>query len=191
MSNYRRRYVPGGTFFFTVVTHLRRRLFSSNEARACLRRATLSVQQEYPFEMVATVLLPEHWHCLWALPEDDVDYSKRLGLIKSRFTRLWLAGGGRRTPVSSARRQHRERGVWQKRFWEHAIRDEVDLMRHVHYIHYNPVKHGLVRCPHAWRHSSFRRWVGQGYYGEDWLCECANLPVEVPQILRQAEAFGE
>jgi len=87
MPGYRRRYVAGGTFFFTVVTHRRRPVFASVQARAYLRRATRKVQEERPFEMVATVLLPEHWHCLWALPDGDVDYSKRWGLIKARFTK--------------------------------------------------------------------------------------------------------
>ena len=191
MPEYRRRYVAGGTFFFTVVTHRRRPLFTSAKARAFLRQATLAVQVERPFEMVATVLLPEHWHCLWTLPDGDVDYSKRLGLIKAEFTKLWLRDGGCSGLVSSARVKHRERGVWQRRFWEHAIRDEVDLMRHVNYIHYNPVKHGQASCPHAWPYSSFRCWVQEGYYREDWLCNCRGSSATVPENLRDGTAFGE
>ena len=191
MPDYIRRYVPGGTFFFTLVTHERRRLFSTSLARSCLREAVLAVQKDYPFEMVATVLLPEHWHCVWTLPEGDLDYSKRWGLIKSRFSKRWLASGGRDFGVSAARSRHRERGVWQKRFWEHAIRNEEDFMRHVNYIHYNPVKHSLARCPHQWPYSSFRRWVKEGYYREDWLCDCDGRMPTVPDDLRDGPTFGE
>lgn len=191
MPEYIRRYAPGGTFFFTVVTHGRRRLFVMERARCLLREAVLEVQRELSFEMVATVLLPEHWHCVWTLPEGDFDYSKRWGLIKSRFSKRWLAAGGRDMGVSAARTRHRERGVWQRRFWEHRIRDEEDFMRHVHYIHYNPVKHGLVRCPHDWAYSSFRRWVEQGYYDEGWLCGCDGGAVAVPDGLREGAVFGE
>ncbi len=104
MPEYRRRYADGGTFFFTIVTHFRRGLFWSELARQDLDRAIRSVQSEYRFEMLATVLLPEHWHCLWTLPEGDVDYSNRVGLIKMGFTKLWLSGGGEEREVSAARR---------------------------------------------------------------------------------------
>jgi len=191
MPNYVRRYAPGGTFFFTVVTHNRRPLFSSDQARACLRKVVMAVQNERPFDLVATVLLPDHWHCVWALPEGDFDYSKRWGIIKSRFTKRWLSTGGQSRTVSAARTRHRERGIWQKRFWEHKIRDEEDFMRHVHYIHYNPVKHGLTRCPHQWPHSSFERWVSEGYYGRDWLCVCDDKTPTVPDHLREGPTFGE
>jgi putative transposase len=191
MPNYRRLFQPGGTFFFTLVTDRRRPLFRSDNARQCLREAILHVQKEHPFEIVASALLPEHFHCIWKLPDEDSGYSKRWGCIKSRFTRSWLAGGGRETAVSSARVDHRECGVWQKRFWEHRIRDEEDFFRHVNYIHYNPVKHGLVRCPHQWPHSSFLRWAEQGHYRQDWLCECERSPTAIPDWLRMGDAFGE
>lgn len=155
MPSYRRLFQPGGTFFFTLVTHHRRPLFRSDEARRCLREAILCEQNKHRFELVATVLLPEHLHCIWKLPDEDSDFSKRWGRIKSKFTKLWLAAGGREVAVSVARAEHHECGVWQKRFWEHGIRDEEDFSHHVNYIHYNPVKHGLVRCPHEWPHSSF------------------------------------
>jgi len=191
MPNYIRRYAPGGTFFFTVVTYDRRPLFSSTHARAYLREALLEGQRRWPFELVATVLLPQHWHCVWTLPDGDTDYSKRWGIIKSRFTKHWLAAGGHNLTVSRARVHHRERGVWQKRFWEHKIRDEEDFIRHVNYIHYNPVKHGLTRCPHGWPHSSFWRWVSEGYYKRDWLCVCDGKTPTIPQRLREGLAFGE
>jgi putative transposase len=104
---------------------------------------------------------------------------------------LWLSAGGRESPVSVARAKHRERGIWQKRFWEHKIRDEEDFRRHVNYIHYNPVKHGLTRCPHQWPHSSFRRWVDEGYYSVDWLCDCGGGSASVPDDLRDGRVFGE
>jgi len=150
-----------------------------------------SVRAQRPFDLVAAVLLPEHGHFIWTLPEEDGDYSKRWGIIKSRFSKSWLAVGGHELGVSDARAKHHERGIWQKRFWEHKIRDETDFMRHVHYIHYNPVKHGLVRCPHQWPHSSFRRWVDEGYYDEDWLCGCGGRIVTLPDDLREGSTFGE
>ena len=92
--------------------------------------------------------------------------------------------------ISKARSKHRERGVWQKRFWEHMIRDQADLFNHVNYIHYNPVKHGLVKCPHEWLHSSFARWVREGYYSPDWLCSC-DADVESPEFGEVASSVGE
>ncbi|MBN2560312.1 MAG: transposase [Phycisphaerae bacterium] len=191
MPNYLRRYAPGGMFFFTVVTHRRRPLFSSGLARRCLREVVLDVQRQWPFELVATVLLSEHWHCVWTLPEGDDDYSKRWGVIKSRFTKRWLSAGGRDLVVSRTRVRHRERGVWQRRFWEHKIRSEEDFIHHVNYIHHNPVKHGLARCPHQWPYSSFRRWVEDGYYRSEWLCVCGGDMPTAPGSLCDGLAFGE
>jgi putative transposase len=190
MPEYRRKFRPGGMFFFTVVTQLRQPLFGDERARSCLRHAFREVQTRWPFEIMAIVVLPEHLHCLWQLPEGDTDYSARWACIKMRFTRHWLAGGGGETEISASRRRQRERGVWQKRFWEHTIRDEADMIHHANYIHFNPVKHRLVRCPHAWPYSSFHRWVREGYYREDWLCDCHGPPV-VPTDLLQMPEIGE
>lgn len=121
-----------------------------------------------PFEIPAIVLLPDHLHALWTLPPEDADYSVRWGMIKSRFTLYHrMAGGaeGRRTRSHVA---HRGRAVWQHRFWEHTVRDEDDFKRCLDYIHWNPVKHGLVSRVKEYRWSSFRRWVGLGEYDEDW-----------------------
>ncbi|MBN2138265.1 MAG: transposase [Sedimentisphaerales bacterium] len=191
MPNYRRAIVPGGVFFFTVVTHRRRCILADELGRECLRRAIAETQAEHSFEMEAVVLLPDHLHCIWRLPENDADFSKRWGQIKSRFTRLWTRAGGREAAVSQTRREHRERGIWQKRFWEHRIRDEGDLIRHVNYIHFNPVKHGLARCPHEWQYSSFSRWVRGGYYNEDWLCDCDGRKAVVPKDLLAEQVYGE
>ncbi len=159
-------------FFFTVVTERRVPVFSHARARRDLRRAIRTVQTVRPFEMTAIVLLPEHLHCIWQLPEGDSDFSTRWSWLKRSFTQAWLGAGGPETGISVSRRNRRERGVWQKRFWEHRLRHEDDMIHHVNYIHYNPIKHGLVRCPHAWPWSSFHRWVKEGYYRKDWLCDC-------------------
>ena len=191
MPRYKRTYVAGGMFFFTLVTHLRRPLFTNPEARECLRLAFKEEQSNHPFDMTAIVLLPDHLHCVWQLPEKDDDFSRRWGRIKSKFTKSWLDHGGREIHISKARNRHRERGVWQKRFWEHRIRDEQDFMRHVNYIHYNPIKHGLVRCPHEWPYSSFKRWMDDGYYKYDWLCDCGQTKPSVMEYLREGDLFGE
>lgn len=182
MPNYLRHFQTGGTFFFTVVTAERRPLFLDDTARIYLRTAIQTVQDEQPFEMVAIVLLPEHIHCIWTLPEGDSDFSARWSCIKRQFTKQWLSGCRSATAISPTRRKHRECGVWQKRFWEHRIRDEMDLIHHVNYIHYNPLKHSLVSCPHAWPYSSFHRWVREGYYREDWLCRCEGRQAIVPDF---------
>ena len=191
MPNYKRTYQAGGMFFFTLVTHRRRHLFSESTAHEYLREAIAQEKAQYPFDLTAIVLLPDHIHCIWELPENDDDFSRRWGRIKSRFTKAWLAQGGREAEISKARNHHRERGVWQKRFWEHRIRGEVDMMHHVNYIHYNPVKHGLVRCPHEWPYSSFARWVKQGFYEHNWLCDCGHRRPTVPEYLRAIDTFGE
>ena len=190
MADYRRVFQPGGMFFFTVVTERRRSLLLGLSARRCLHAAIRQVQTQHPFEMTAIVLLPDHLHCIWKLPEGDSDFSMRWARIRMLFSKKWLADSGSEVVVSPSRRSHRERGVWQKRFWEHTIRDEDDMIHHVNYIHYNPVKHGFARCPHAWLHSSFHRWVRQGYYSEDWLCHCDEQTV-IPPDCFPPSACGE
>ena len=149
MPNYRRFTVPGATLFFTVVTHQRRRFLVDPPARSCLRQAFQVVQQRYPFDIPAIVLLPDHLHALWTLPHGDA-WSIRCAGVESRRSSqkdIWLWGVSRahdRIRVSGG-----ENGaVWQRRFWEHTIEDEFDFERHVDYIHYNPVKHCLVTRPH-------------------------------------------
>ena len=190
MPNYRRQFEPGGTFFFTVVTAQRRNLFVDDTARAYMRNAISTVRARQPFDILAIVLLPNHIHCIWTLPEDDANFSARWSCIKRLFTKQWIADHRDQVAVSPTRREHRECGVWQKRFWEHRIRDEEDMIRHVNYIHYNPVKHGLVQCAHAWAHSSFHRWVKEGYYREDWLCDCDGGRVGIPDFA-QISVAGE
>ena len=168
MPDYRRWYVPGGTFFFTLVCYRRRLLFRDAAARALLGNVMREVRDESPFMTVAACLLPDHLHAIWELPAGDADYSGRWKEIKSRFTEQWLEAGGKELPVSESRRKRGERGVWQRRFWEHMIRDESDLETRFDYVHYNPVKHGYVRRPWDWEYSTFRRYVAMGHYDREW-----------------------
>jgi putative transposase len=170
MPNYRRFTLPGATVFFTVVTYQRRRFLAEPLARRCLRRAIDVVRERHPIKVQAIVLLPDHLHTIWVLPPADSDYALRWRRIKEGFTERFLAEGGVEGERSPSRRAREERAVWQRRFWEHTIQDDEDFERHVDYIHYNPVKHGLVPCPRDWPFSSFSRWVQQGHYETDWGC---------------------
>ncbi len=163
---YRRVFLPGGTFFFTLVTFQRRPILSCPENIQLLRNAFQYTLDRHPFTIVANVILPDHMHFIWTLPEDSSDYSTCWRLIKSHFTRNWKReiGFGK----SDSRRKKGEADVWQRRFWEHLIREEDDLSRHVEYIHYNPVKHGLVSAAAEWRYSSFMKYVQRGAYSLDW-----------------------
>jgi putative transposase len=166
---YRRAYLQGGTFFFTLVTYKHRPIFTSPEAVDQLRQAFRYTLERKPFTIVASVILPDHIHFIWTLPPGDSDFSTRVRLVKSHFTRKWGQQGA--VSAVTSRRSKGEQDIWQRRFWEHLIRDEVDLTRHVEYIHYNPVKHGLVRSPMEWQYSSFSKFVGEGLYSPDWGAE--------------------
>jgi putative transposase len=176
MPNYRRNYVPGGTYFFTVVTHQRAPILTTSLGRSCLRKAIQTAQSKGQFKVFAIVLLPDHLHTVWVLPDGDADYSSRWGRIKEAFTRMYRAGGGLLKPVSASRRKHREQSVWQRRFWEHTCRDEDDLIRFVDYLHWNPRKHGLVSRIQDYPWSSFHRFVREGQYDVAWGGEdpCPN-----------------
>jgi len=130
------------------------------------------------------VLLPDHLHALWTLPEGDADFSLRWAVVKQSFTLGWLATDGRRAAASDSFRRGRRQGVWQRRFWEHAIRDPADFSQHLDYIHYNPVKHGLASCPHTWPYSTFRKWVERSAYAADWNCGCGKQVVRPPDFRR-------
>ena len=168
MSDYRRRFVSGGSYFFTVVTANRRQILTTDDGRLFLRNAINTVRQSFPFEIIATCLLPDHWHMVMQLPRDDCRYSIRIQRIKTEFTRQWLDAGHRETLVSDARQSKGERGIWQPRFWEHTIAGEEDLERCCNYVHWNPVKHGLVPRVQDWQWSSFHRFVRQGQYEIQW-----------------------
>jgi putative transposase len=135
IPEYRRWYVPGGTYFFTLVTHRRRPILCSESARRCLRRAIDTVRSDWPVALVAVVLLPDHLHTVWTLPPGDDRYPIRWKRIKEQFTRGYLESGSEEVPLSLSRLRHRERGIWQRRYWEHTARDEEDLKRCVDYVH--------------------------------------------------------
>lgn len=168
MSNFRRARTSGGTFFFTVVTYQRQRFLTKEPIRAILRKTIEITRTEYPFIINAWVLLPDHLHCIWTLPDSDHDYSKRWGIIKARFSKHVKTLIHPQQTGSSSRFKHRETSIWQRRFWEHQICNEEDYRNHMDYIHYNPVKHGLVSNVSGWPYSTFHRYVQQGTYPKDW-----------------------
>jgi putative transposase len=170
MPDFRRYFVAGGTYFFTVVTAGRHPLFRDGRARELLGNTMREQNDVAPFATVAIVLLPDHLHAIWTLPPDDADYSGRWQTVKAKFTRLWLASHAEEHEVAPGYRRQRRRGLWQPRFMEHTIRDERDLHNHADYVHYNPVKHGYVRAPKDWPWSSFHRYVRSGDYSVDWGC---------------------
>jgi putative transposase len=158
------RYVraKGSVFFFTVVLAERPSNLLVDEIDR-IRKIYRMVQQRHPFETIAVCVLPDHIHALWELPEGDADFSMRWSLIKSGFSR------GLDPQLRSASKiVKREKGIWQRRYWEHSIRDDSDFQRHIDYIHYNPVKHGHVTQVVDWPHSSFHRYVERGILPADW-----------------------
>jgi putative transposase len=173
---YRRAFVPGGRYFFTLVTAGRAPILVTDLARRCLRAAFVEARARWPFQVAAIVLLPDHLHAIWVLPAGDADFSRRWAWIKRSMTRRWLQEGGTERERSPSKRLDRRRGVWQRRFWEHCLRDEVDFERHCDYIHFNPVKHGLARCPRDWPYSTFARFVCSGDYPPDWGCGSTPPP---------------
>ncbi len=168
MSQYRRMRTEGGSYFFTVVTYRRQPLLIHPESRQILRTAIQQVRQVYPFEIEAWVLLPEHTHCVWTLPAGDSDYSKRWGMIKAAFSKQTRHLFRREEWMNKSKIKHRESTIWQRRFWEHQIRNQEDFNRHVDYIHWNPVKHGHVVRVVDWPFSTFHRYVRAGMYPESW-----------------------
>jgi len=169
MPNYRRIVLAGGTFFFTQTLYDRKRAWLCDElSRRALREAITTVRKNYPFTIDAWVLLPDHLHCIWTLPQGDNDYATRWRLIKSFVTKRIATQLNLDKPLTASRQKRQESNVWQRRFWEHLIHDEEDFMRHVDYIHFNPVKHGLVKQVKAWPYSTFHRYVTEGVYPAEW-----------------------
>jgi putative transposase len=163
VTNYRRNLVPGGSFFFTVnLADRRSRLLT--DRIGLLREAFRYVRARHPFTLDAIVVLPDHLHAIWTLPPGDADYAMRWRLVKAVFSRGIDAG----ERISASRERKGERGIWQRRYWEHTLRDERDFERHCDYIHFNPVKHGHARAAVEWPQSSFRRFVKLGIYPADW-----------------------
>jgi putative transposase len=168
MSHYRRANTKDATYFFTVVTYRRQPLLCDTKVRDALRKAIESVRINRPFKIDAWVLLPDHLHCIWTLPSDDADYAIRWGLIKRSVSLACATDYKRLDWMSASKRKHRESTLWQRRYWEHRIRDDQDFTRHVDYIHYNPVKHGLCEQVVDWPYSTFHRYVARGEMGIDW-----------------------
>ncbi|MGL4995856.1 MAG: REP-associated tyrosine transposase [Deefgea sp.] len=163
MTAYRRDVTTGGTWFFTVNLAERQRTLLVDQIEL-LRQSFRCVMRTHPFQIDAIVVLPEHLHTIWTLPTGDADFSLRWRLIKTEFSRAMPYG----ERVSASRASKAERGIWQRRYWEHLIRDEADFSRHLDYIHFNPVKHRHVQRVQDWPWSSFHRYVAEGKMDLDW-----------------------
>jgi putative transposase len=163
---YRRSWQAGGTYFFTVNLAERSRTLLLDHIDH-LRDTVRKVKQTHPFDILAWVVLPDHLHAIWSLPNDDDDYATRWMLIKAGFSR----GIPKQETIHAARLRKRERGLWQRRFWEHLIRDETDLQRHMDYVHINPVKHGYVARASEWPYSSIHHYIRQGWMTNDWAAQ--------------------
>ncbi|WP_026188060.1 REP-associated tyrosine transposase [Methyloversatilis universalis] len=170
MSRYRRYPAEGASWFFTVVAAERRCVMTQAAFRKALRSAIIDVRARHPFAIDAWVLLPDHLHCIWTLPPGDSAISLRWSQIKRHVSRILTPSYAR----TASQIRHRDAGVWQRRFWEHRLRDERDFERHVDYVHLNPLKHGLAERLIDWPHSTFHRYVAAGIYPADW-CGTAQL----------------
>jgi len=180
MVHYRRNLVPGGTYFFTVTLRDRR---SDALVRHIdvLRTALLAVRERSPFRVVAMAVMPDHLHAVWTLPPGDADYAGRWRAVKAALVR-----GAGRAGLPVERNAKGEAAIWQRRFWEHTIRDAADLATHCDYIHYNPVRHGLVARPAEWPHSTIHRFIASGIYPTDWATSGSPDGAQ-----RNPGAFGE
>jgi len=167
---YRRIWHPGGTYFFTV-NLLERRSDLLTRHIGILRAVIQNVKRRYPFKIHVWVVLPDHMHCVIELPEGDSNFAVRWRLIKTYFSKA-LPSVERRSAVRIARH---ERGIWQRRYWEHLIRDERDFRAHVDYVHINPVKHGLVNTVREWPYSTFHGYAACGVYSADWAGSANEL----------------
>jgi putative transposase len=162
MVQYRRSRVAGGAFFFTVNLRNRRDSLLVDHADA-LRQIVSDVRVQLPFNIDAMVVLPDHWHAVWTLPLNDQAYASRIRLIKARFTKHLLREG-----VAIAQDDRGEYKLWQRRFWEHTVRDDHDFETHVNYVHINPVKHGYAKRPADWAHSTIHRFIANGTVTSNW-----------------------
>ena len=162
--DYRRAWHKGGTYFFTVSCLQRKNNDCLVRNIDLLREVVAKVKKSHSFTIHAWVVLPEHMHCVIELPDGDDDFSTRWMLIKMLFSK----GVPKHERRSATRVERRERGIWQRRYWEHLIRDERDYQAHVDYVHINPVKHGLVKSVKDWPYSTFHKMVEQGVYAQDW-----------------------
>jgi putative transposase len=179
MVLYRRNPIAGGTFFFTLALR-DRRACTLVEHIDLLRAVYANVKAKRPFRTDALVVMPDHLHAIWTLPAGDADFSGRWRAIKSGFVRALASRG-----ISTQRNAKGEAGVWQRRFWEHTVRNEMDFAAHCNYIHYNPVKHGHVAQPSDWPYSTLHRFVERGIYPADWA------KTETPNGLPASDQIGE
>jgi len=175
MVDYRRVYIKGGTYFFTVTLKNRQSNILTIYIDA-LRESFAYVKKQQPFEMIAIVILPEHLHCLWRLPTGDDNYAGRWRAIKARFTHTLIKSG-----VALHKNNRGEYNLWQSRYWEHTIRNESDFHHHIDYIHYNSVKHGWVKSVDDWPYSSFHQFVEKGQLAQNWGS----------QYVDRQQSFGE
>ena len=160
---HRRANNRGGTYFFTVNLVDRSGDLLTRHIDT-LRLVFRRVKERHPFHIDAIVVLPDHLHAIWTLPDGDADFAVRWALIKSGFSRALPL----EEKIGASRESKGERGIWQRRYWEHQIRDDADMQRHVDYIHFNPVKHGHVERPSAWSYSSIHRYIERGVYDASW-----------------------
>lgn len=166
MPEYRRVFIPGGTYFLTVVTYKRKPIFNHTSACDLLKKVWVTESRRHPFTTNAFCLLPDHFHCVITLPESDINYPMRIREIKRLFSIKYPVT--EQNDLIDSRTKRSERYIWQRRFWEHTIRNENDLDKHIQYIHFNPVKHGYVDQVKDWRFSSFHRFVESGLIDMNW-----------------------
>ena len=176
MPNYRRSLIKGGCYFFTINLLERKQNTLLIDQIDLLRDVVKRVRKKHPFHIDGWVILPDHMHCIWTLPDGDDDYSSRIRLIKMLFSKQ-IPDTEKRSTV---RQRKGERGIWQRRFWEHTIRDDRDFANHMDYLHFNPVKHDYVDRVMDWPYSTFRYHVKAGMYPENWGCDNDKLQVGEP-----------
>jgi len=175
MSHYRRSSMDGCTYFFTLVSFRRQKILCDDLIRNELRKAINDTRLKYPFTIDAWILLPDHLHCIWTLPENDNLFSKRWGIIKRKLSLACTEYYKKPQWLNESKKKHRESTIWQRRYWEHRIRNQGDFNKHVDYIYYNPVKHGLCSRPVDWPYSTFHRYVKEGLYPADWAVQNADF----------------
>ena len=163
---YRRLTTKGACYFFTLNLQNRQQTLLTDHIDT-LRNTINKVKHNHPFKLDALVILPEHLHILITLPRDDNNYAKRIMLIKTSFSRQLP----KEENISKSRKSKRKRGIWQRRYWEHQIRNDEDYENHINYIHYNPVKHGYVNNANEWQYSTIHQYIKQGVITQNWGSE--------------------
>ncbi|OQK16487.1 transposase [Methyloprofundus sedimenti] len=174
---YHRVYIKGACYFFTLVTEKRRPIFKDEKQINILRESFKKVMKKYPFTINAIVVLPDHLHCIWTLPEGDHDYSTRWRLIKTGFSKN--CDKTNINQPNQARIRKKQQAIWQHRFWEHMIRNEQDYHEHIDYIHYNPVKHGYTNKAVDWPYSSLHQYIKDGIIPKNWGVSGIEIPNEI------------